>query len=168
MKYLLIFIPFVSFAQTPYVAKWTSGLGFAEVQQSADRITFVTIGNSVVDSLRVPGPTYYYRVKINGIYSNIVKVIPDVVPIAYSVSLSGLLFSKSSWYDNLTWVTANESNVSYYLIERTTSTTYYFVAKIIAKGSSKYSYSTYRKKWSKYRIRAVYTNTTSGNILYFN
>ncbi len=106
---ILIALSLNAFSQDAYIAKWTSGLGFTEVQQSSDRITFTTIGSTTVDSFKVSGPTYYYRVKTNGVYSNIVRVTPDVI--IYNVIISNLLYSRSSWYDNLSWITFNVNTV---------------------------------------------------------
>lgn len=153
------------FAQDPYTAKWTTsieGVTVFEVQQSSDNNNWNTLAyvsnTADTSTYNLPFMTDYYRIKAGDIISNTVYMK------VYNVFVSGLLYKSSS----LTWSTTGEQNVSYYLIEKTTSGKTTQVSKVFAKGSSKYTYKLSKtvNKYT-YRITPVYKDGSKGVVANF-
>lgn len=90
--------------------------------------------------------------------------------IVYSSTILNALCRTSWWTDKLTWITTNESNVSSYLVTKSTGGAFTKVTSIAAKGNSGYSYTISRAWFSKkpqYRVQAFYKNGALGQPVNF-
>jgi len=128
---LFLFISANIFSQ--YVAHWTpTGQRLDSVQQSIDSINFKTIAivKGGVDTCKVPGPTYYYRLKSGSVISNKVLVYE-----AMPVNIINV-YTQNGF---LNWTSGNENNLDYYSIEESVDGVHFIeTERVIPKGNSTY------------------------------
>lgn len=100
-----------------------------------------------------------------GISKDSVKII--VKAAAYSCTITYPIYGITY----LSWITTAESNVSYFLIERSyNGSTFYFVTKTTARGYGSSRYKIFLAKTARkytYRLRAIYKNGKPGPITNF-
>lgn len=110
----------------------------------------------------------YYRAVANMIggniyYSNAIYYGQN------SVIITNTKISTNWWTDKLTW-TAIENNVSYYVIEYSSGSSWVKLVAVVAKGNGSYSYSNSRKWFTKkpnYRLTPYFKDGSAGTIIYF-
>lgn len=183
MRYIITIL-FVSFWQVTFCQKmgvyslqgfptavWTTddetSVMNYEVQDSVPGKSWVSLKNtngSVIEipkgqssySYQLPAISASWRIKAVGVtnfYTNAIYVPTNNVTITVPV------FHTTS----LTWKTATEINVSYYLIQKTRNNSTTQVSKVTAKGSGNYTYRM-NKTVNKYtyKITPVFRDGTAG------
>lgn len=161
-------------------ANWKTGnetyVTSYQVMQSADTVNWISIKTIIPLKLPdsnwysyiLPSGTYYYKIIANTIAGKFATV--SALNALTSVNIMTATI-KTHWFtDSLSWITVNEKNVNYYLIEKTTGSTWSVVIKVIAKGNSNYTYVNSRSWFSRkptYRITPAYINGATGSALTF-
>lgn len=148
------------------------------VQSSIDQKTWTNIATiqpkKLPDSNNYSYPIgaikMYYRVVANMV-SSTYTTTPLLYTVGNSVTITNLKFSHSWFYDNLSWVSVNENNLNFYLIERSGNrgVTWSTDTSTVAKGGGSYLLNSYRLFGKKplYRISPVFTDGTKGSAINF-
>lgn len=103
---------------------------------------------------KLPKETSYYRVKASGLETFVTKAHPLTIA-GNAVTITNALRTSTT----LSWNASGESNMNYYLIEKSNNNwkTFTTTTKVQATGAPKYSYKYSRTIFTyKYRVTAIF------------